>query len=389
MAAAITVPRRGWSMDEGTFAGWLKHDGDRVQPGEPLFALESDKAAEEIEALDAGTLRIPPDAPRRGEMVKVGQVLAYLVSEGEAVPSSCGERQLPAAVPQRQAAEATRPAAAPPRRKQAISPRARRVAAELGVDWSSLQGSGRNGRIRERDVRAATTTRPAGRLIPHTNIRRTIAARMVAGVTQAAPVTLTVRADAGGLVSLRQQFKDAAAAGEAVPGYTDLVLKLAAVALRQHPLLQAQWRDDGLFVPERIDIAVAVDTEAGLLAPVVRGVDTLTVRQIAAQSRDLIARARAGRLIADEMRDATFTVTNLGGLGIDAFTPIIHLPQCAVLGLGRIVREVVLRDDRIVPGHVTTLSLTFDHRVVDGAPTARFLDTLRRCLEQPTPWLLP
>jgi pyruvate dehydrogenase E2 component (dihydrolipoamide acetyltransferase) len=390
MAAAITVPRRGWSMDEGTFAGWLKRDGDRVRPGEPLFVLESDKAAEEIEALDAGTLRIPPDAPGRGATVRVGQVLAYLVAEGEAAPSSCGGRPMPAPVPQGRAAqESAPPAAAGPRRKRAISPRARRAAAELGVDWSGLQGSGRNGRIRERDVRAATTGRPAGRLIPHTNIRRMIAARMVAGVTQAAPVTLTVRADAGNLVSLRQQFKEAVATGEAVPGYTDLVLKLAAVALRQHPLLQAQWRDDGLFVPERIDIAVAVDTDAGLLAPVVRGVDTLTVRQIVAQSRDLIARARAGRLSADEMRDATFTVTNLGGLGIDAFTPILHLPQCAVLGLGRIAREPVVRDDRIVPSFVTTLSLTFDHRAVDGAPAARFLDTLRRCLEQPAPWLLP
>jgi pyruvate dehydrogenase E2 component (dihydrolipoamide acetyltransferase) len=116
-------------------------------------------------------------------------------------------------------------------------------------------------------------------------------------------------------------------------------------------------------------------------------VDTLTVRQVAAQSRDLIMRARAGRLSADELRDATFTVSNLGGLGIDAFTPILHLPQCAVLGLGRIVREPVVREDRIVPGHRTTLSLTFDHRVVDGAPAARFLDTLRRCLEQPAGWL--
>src|SRR5262249_50303324 len=159
------------------------------------------------------------------------------------------------------------------------SPRARRVAAELGVDWAGLRGSGRNGRIRERDVRAAATASPDGRLIPHTTIRRTVAARMVAGVTQAAPVTLTTKAEATNLVNLRAQFR-AAGAPEDVPGYTDLVVKLAAVALRQHPLLQAQWRDDGLFVPDRIDVAVAVDTEAGLLAPVVREVDRLTLRQV-------------------------------------------------------------------------------------------------------------
>jgi pyruvate dehydrogenase E2 component (dihydrolipoamide acetyltransferase) len=385
MAAAITVPRRGWSMDEGTFAGWLKRDGERVRRGDPLFVLETDKAAEEIEALDAGALRLPPDAPRPGDTVKVGQVLAYLVAEGEAAPATCGGRPVEAMSPGRQdpATPETAQAAPAVRRRQAISPRARRAAAELGVEWGGLRGSGRSGRIRERDVRAAAAARTEGRLIPHTNTRRTIAARMVAGATQAAPVTLTVRANAGHLVKARNYFNGGAPPGEVVPGYTDLLLKLAAAALRQHPLLQAQWRDDGLFVPDRIDIAVAVDTEGGLLAPVVRGVDRLTVRQIAAQSHDLIGRARAGRLRAEEMRGATFTVSNLGGLGIDAFTPIIHLPQCAVLGLGRIAREPVVVEGHVVPGHVTTLSLAFDHRVVDGAPAARFLDALRRRLERP------
>jgi pyruvate dehydrogenase E2 component (dihydrolipoamide acetyltransferase) len=283
------------------------------------------------------------------------------------------------------------------RQKRAVSPRARRVARELGIDCASLTGSGRNGRIRERDVRAALLTLPSppegrgeqaeGQLIPHTSIRRTIAARMVAGVTQAAPVTLTTRLDATNLVALRHQFK-AAGAGEVVPMYTDLIVKLTAAALRSHPLLQAQWRDDGLFVPNRIDIALAVDTEAGLLVPVLRSVDQLTPRQVAAQSRELIELARAGRLIAEQMRDATFTVTNLGAFGIDAFTPIIHLPQCAVLGVGRIVREPAVRGEQIVPCDLLTLSLTFDHRVIDGAPAALFLQTLRGCVENPAPWLI-
>jgi pyruvate dehydrogenase E2 component (dihydrolipoamide acetyltransferase) len=272
------------------------------------------------------------------------------------------------------------------------------VAAELGVDPSGLTGSGRNGRIRERDVRAAvraggpaSRAGPAsgGRLIPHTNVRRTIAARLVAGVTQAAPVTLTAKVRAGNLVSLREQFKAATPPPEVVPGYTDLILTLTAGVLRQHPLLLAQWREDGLFVPDAVDIAIAVDTEAGLLVPVVRAADTLMLRQVAVRSRELVALARAGRLSAEQMRDATFTVSNLGGLGVDAFTPIIHLPQCAVLGVGRIVREPVVVEDRVVPGETMTLSLTFDHRVVDGAPAARFLDALRGRLEQPAAWLIP
>jgi pyruvate dehydrogenase E2 component (dihydrolipoamide acetyltransferase) len=142
-------------------------------------------------------------------------------------------------------------------------------------------------------------------------------------------------------------------------------------------LLRAQWRDEGLFVPERIDIAVAVDTEAGLLAPVLRAVDRVGLRELAARSRELAALARAGQLKGEDMRGAVFTFTNLGMYGVDAFTPIITLPQCAVLGVGR-----------IVPREGLTLSLTFDHRVVDGAPAARFLDSLRQCIEQPAPWLI-
>ncbi len=428
MAIEITVPRLGWTMEEGVFVGWLKPAGARLRPGELLFALESDKATEEIEALDGGILHIPTEAPAPGTVVKVGQVLGYLLADGEAAPQA-GPAPPPAAAPQATPAPA---AAGPsvrrlaqalavdlaqvtgtgaggrvteedvrrsqagagkdaegPRGRPASSPRARRVAEELGVDWKSLRGSGRDGRIRERDVREAATVQARGRLIPHTNVRRTIAARMVAGVTQAAPVTLTTRADATNLVGLRRQFK-AAAAGpdDLVPGYTDLIVKLVALALRQHPLLQAQWREDGLFVPNQIDVAVAVHTEAGLLAPVLRGADQLPLREIAARARELGGRAREGRLTGEQMRDATFTVTNLGGFGIDAFTPIIHLPQCAVLGVGRIVREPAVVGESVVPRDVLTLSLTFDHRVVDGAPAAQFLQTVRGLLENPAPRLI-
>jgi pyruvate dehydrogenase E2 component (dihydrolipoamide acetyltransferase) len=250
---------------------------------------------------------------------------------------------------------------------------------ELGVDWHHLHGSGRNGRIRERDVRAATTT-SEGRLVPHTPTRRTIAGRMVAGVTQAAPVTLTTKADATAHVAWRNQAK---LGGPVVPSYTDAIVKLTALALRDHPLLQAQWRDEGLWLPARIDVAIAVDTDAGLLAPVVRGADRLSLGEVAHLSRELTVQARAGRLTGEQMREATFTVTNLGMFGIDAFTPIVHLPQCAVLGVGRIVREPAIVAEQIVPRDLLTLSLTFDHRIVDGAPAARFLDAVRRGIERP------
>jgi pyruvate dehydrogenase E2 component (dihydrolipoamide acetyltransferase) len=392
VAIEITVPRLGWSMEEGTFIEWRKADGDRIAPGDTLFVLESEKAAEEIESLDEGVLRIPVDGPKSGDKVLVGQVLAYLVAEGEAAPVARLQlRKAETTAPHqhgRITKERTLIQTGADRRAPAISPRGRRVASELGIEWSGLKGSGRTGRIRECDIRAAAADRTDGRLLPHSKYRRIIAARMVAGITQAAPVTLTARADATNFVMLRNQFKTNVTSPNGItPSYTDLILKLTAVALRQHPLLQAQWRDDGLFVPNRVDIAVAVDTEAGLLVPVVRGVDQLTVGQIAAESHKLIALARAGRLTAEQMRRATFTVSNLGHLGVDAFTPIIQLPQCAVLGVGRIAREPAVVDNRIVPRDRMTLCLTFDHRVIDGAPAARFLDTLRACIEQPSPWL--
>ena len=389
MAVPVTVPRFGWSMDEGTFVEWLKRDGDRVQLGDALFVLESEKAAENVEAIDAGILRIGPDAPKPGDVIPVGQIVAYLVAEGESTPLPDSAKPQPppsrgmsAANPAGKAPHAPPPAPTPDARH--ISPRARRAARELGVDCTTLHGSGRTGRIRERDVQAAAATASTGRLIPHTRIRKLTAARMVAGVTQPAPVTLTTKADATELVALRNRLK---ATGEDVPSFTDMLVRLTATALREHPLLQAQWRDDALFMPNAIHIALAVDTETGLLAPVLRDVDQLSLREVAANARALIAAARAGRLTAEQMRDATFTITNLGMYGVDAFTPIIHLPQCAVLGVGRIVREPAVVGERIVPRDMMTLSLTFDHRIVDGAPAARFLDMIRRSIEQPGPLL--
>jgi pyruvate dehydrogenase E2 component (dihydrolipoamide acetyltransferase) len=406
VAVPITVPRLGWSMEEGTFVEWLKQDGDHIVPGDPLFVLESDKAAENIEALDAGILRLGPDAAGPGDKVTVGQVVGHIAAMGEAVEAGVRDRRPEAklealqvrvgqvntqfSVPStKDPLQAPTPSLSGPRPEPAISPRARRVARELGVEWAGLQGSGRNGRIRERDVRAMAETSPTGDLIPHTSVRRIIAERMVAGVTHTAPVTLTTRIDAANLVNLRSQFRAMARPGEAVPGYTDLVVQLTAAALRQHPRLQAQWRAEGLFVPKCIHIAVAVDTEAGLFVPVLRDADRLTLREVATRIRELIELARTSKLTGDQLRDATFTMTNLGMHGIDAFTPIVHLPQSAVLGVGRIVREPVVRDERVVPGDTMTLSLTFDHRVVDGAPAARFLDMLRRYLEQPAAQLIP
>ncbi|HWB10105.1 MAG TPA: dihydrolipoamide acetyltransferase family protein [Pirellulales bacterium] len=424
----ITVPRLGWSMEEGSFSEWLKRDGEWVEKGDMLFVLESDKAAQEIESFDAGVLRIGPAGPKPGDTVRVGQVIGYLLGRDE-------PRELPAAAeletggvsatnPQPVSlSPAPAPAATPfnlrettlvhpetmsatgePRRSEQpfASPRARRAASEQGVDWRTLTGTGRRGRIRERDVLAARASghlfadkrdergaQGAGdKALSISATRRAIAERMVASVRSTAPVTLTARTNALNLVNLRSQFK-AAASGDPVPGVTDIVVKLAAIALRRHPEINSRWQDDKIVHLAEISIGLAVDTEAGLLVPVIRSADRMSLREIATQSRSLVDKARHRRLSAEELRGGTFTVSNLGAYGIDAFTPIINPPETAILGVGSIRREaIVLDDDRIVPGETLTLSLTFDHRAVDGAPAARFLQTLRNLIENPAAWLV-
>jgi pyruvate dehydrogenase E2 component (dihydrolipoamide acetyltransferase) len=412
MAIAITIPRLGWNMDEGVFAGWLKQDGDTVRPGEPLFRLESDKATQEIECLDEGILRIAPEGPKEGDRVAVGAVIAHLVATGEAVPAGQERERQEVGVPpsgglgadarlkaelqhedrlkaelqheDRPKAELQRGS----RERPASSPRARRVAAELGVDWMQLRGTGRGGRVRERDVRAAAGARvqssPA-RPVPVSAVRRTIAERMLHSLRSTAPVTLTTTVNAGNLVSLREQFQ---AVGEDVPAYTDFLVKLAAIALGRHPMLNARWEGEQILLSGEVHVGIAVDSDAGLLVPVLRDANRLTLRQVAIRSRELIDRARQGRLAPEDLRGGTFTVTNLGGCGVEAFTPIIRYPECAILGVGRIDRRPVAVEDRVVVGRVLTLSLTFDHRIVDGAPAARFLQDLGRLVENPGPALL-
>ena len=393
MAIAITIPRLGWNMDEGVFAGWLKRDGETVVPGEPLFSLEGDKATQDVESIDPGVLKIPPNAPVAGDRVVVGAVIGYLLQPGEVnIPSR--EPDPPAGVAS-SPAPAPAPARSTRRDGRPSTPLARRLARDLGVDWTRLRGSGQGGRVRKVDVLEAARVEPRGpspaspaRSVLVSPVRRTIAARMVQSRQTTAPVTLTTTVDATNLVNLRNQFKEAGTPDQVVPGFTDFVVKLAALALGDHPLLNARWAVDRIEFADETHIGIAVDTEAGLFVPVIRGAAALGLGRIAELSRDLTRRARENRLLPGEMQGGTFTVTNLGAYGVEAFTPIINPPECAVLGMGRIARQPVMDGDRVVPRERMALSLTFDHRIVDGAPAARFLQSLGRKIENPAPWLI-
>jgi pyruvate dehydrogenase E2 component (dihydrolipoamide acetyltransferase) len=220
-------------------------------------------------------------------------------------------------------------------------------------------------------------------------VRRIIAERMLTSAQTTAAVTLTTEADATELVRLRQQLKNDGR--EPVPSNNDLLAKLVAQALLEHPALNARFEGDAILQLATVDIGIAVDTDRGLLVPVLRQVPTRSLTQIAQESAALIERARTGRISPDDLRGSTFTITNLGMYEVDAFTPIINLPECAVLGVGRIVpRQVVVDADaeRVAIRHMMSLSLTFDHRLVDGAPAARFLQRVKQYIEQPYLWLV-
>jgi pyruvate dehydrogenase E2 component (dihydrolipoamide acetyltransferase) len=427
MPIEIVMPKLGWTMEEGVLAEWIKHDGDRVEPGDIVFTVESDKALQEVEAFDSGILRIPPNSPPVGSTIPVGGLLAYLVQAGEETLPT------PAALTQTNGASPT------------ISPRAKRVAAELQVDWAKLMGSGRSGRIVERDVRAAAEQRPSvaiekqpalditpvarraaeelgvdlgalttqlpGKRItredveraasnvpvqstqetrqPVSRVRKLIAERMSHSLQTTAPVTLTTEVDATELVQVRNQLK--AAGRQPIPSYNDLFAKLISVALAEHPALNSRIEGDEIVQSQAVHIGLAVDTERGLLVPVIRDVQAKSIRQIADESAALIEAAHAGTLTAGAMSGSTFSLTNLGMFEIDAFTPIINPPECAILGLGRIVPKQVVVDvekGQVAIRHMLFLSLTFDHRVVDGAPAARFLQQVKRLVEQPFLWLI-
>ena len=450
MPVEVVMPKLGWATEAARLVEWVIGDGDLVEAGDVLFIAEGDKAAQEVEALDSGTLCIAPEGHNFEEQIPVGTVLAYLVQAGETFSlDSVSAPVLSSASPPEPQAPASAPSpslgqAGPARRrgKPAISPRAARVASELGVDWTVLQGSGRTGRIVERDVRQAAAEAPgaepikvtpvarrlaeaeqidlaelaatrqgqrivredveeliaardapalsvAGTPAPTSQIRRIIARRMVESSLATAALTLTTEADASELVAVRERLKATLAPrGLVVPTYNDLMIKLVAVALAEHPQLNAYWGDDTVVAHDAIHIATAVDTEAGLLVPVIRNVPAKGLQQIAAEAQDLAERARSGGLMADALQGGTFTITNLGMYGIDAFTPIINLPgQCAILGVGRIVKKPAAWQDRVALRSMMALSLTFDHRVVDGGPAARFLNTVREYVEEPYLWL--
>ena len=395
MAAEVKVPRLGQGMESGTIVRWLKAEGDRVEKGEPLYELDTEKATQEVEADVAGVLL--KISVREGD-VPVGQTIAFVGEEGEEVAAESADSAAdepvepespPAQPPERQPEVPVRPVPSDGRVK--ASPLARRIARERGVDLAGLTGTGPDGRIVAEDVERASAGPPTpvapgpsvpGEVeeIPLTGVRRTIARRL----TQAWQVPvfqLQVSADmarADELLARRRELQP-----DVRVTVTDLLTKVCAEALVRHPEVNVQFTDEALLRFPSANVGIAVAAPQGLVVPVVKGAERLSLTEIATVRGALVARSREGKLRQDDLEGGTFTISNLGMFGVESFVAVLNPPQAAILAVGATEQRAVVRDDALTVRPTMTMTLTVDHRAVDGAPAADFLRSVKAFLEDP------
>lgn len=428
----VVIPRLGLTMVEASIVEWYAKDGEWVEKGQPLFALENEKATVDIESPASGYLRILAAA---GVTLPALTVIAELtpqpvaseeranlptdldnITDPNALISPLVEKSLSSQAASRVAAspkarriakefgapleqiqgsgmrgmitsaDVQRQAASLRRR---ASPLAERVAAKAGLDLSGIQGSGSHGRILRRDVEAAIRAAPPLRtsanpsVQPINRLRAVIAERLSSSWQERPQVTLFAEAEAVNLMQARRQINDTLASRGEKVSLNALLIKICAIALADHPILNAYIENGQIIQPEDINIGLAVDTERGLIVPVVHQAQLKSLRQINQELNELTQRALQNRSAPSDLEGGTFSITNLGIYEIDGFTPLINPPQTAILGIGRIRPKPAERSGRLVLRHQVTLSLSFDHRLVDGAPAARFLQSIKRLIEHP------
>ncbi len=397
MAVSVVMPALEMAQETGKIISWLKQEGDSITKGEPLLEIETDKIVVEIEAPADGVLA--GVKAREGAEVPVGQTIAWIVAVGEAVPAESEvtapaartmtekPRPAPAAAPAAAAVAAPAAAGPSPSGGARISPKARRIAQERGVDLSKVVGTGPDGSITGEDVlKAAEAPAPAPVLVPTepsalSTIARLMAERTTQSWTQVPHFFLVREVDASGLVNARKQREPAKFS------VTDLLIALVARVLAKHPKMNASWTGDAIRCNPSVNISLAIAVEDGVVGAVIPNANSADLAGIATQRRDLADRARAGRLRPQDITGGTFTISNLGMYGVDAFSAIITPPQAAVLAVGRIADRVVAVNGLLGVRPMLTMTLSSDHRVVDGAQAAVFLTELAGAVEEPEKWL--
>ncbi len=400
MPTEIYLIKVGMSMTEGIVEEWYIPDGATVEAGELLYRLETEKVNLDVDAEATGIVR---HLVAEGITMEPGDVVGYIYAAGEEIPDvlpgvADAIATAPSVASPSPAVTAGAAAPGPPTSTGAgrSSPNARRLARELNIDLASVKGTGPGGRITREDVvavaeaaasagsaDAAADDLPAAQVLPLRGMRKTIATRMHESLTSMAQLTMDMDVVMDDTIALRSELIEQWRAQDIRPTYTDLVVCAAAKALRQHPFMNAQLIDSNIRLLEDIHVGIAVALEEGLIVPVVKGADQLSLQSLVVESARLAQAARESSLTIDELQGGTFTVSALGMFGVDSFTPIINAPQAGILGVNRIRDEVAWDGAVPVKRQVMRLSLTWDHRVLDGAPAAHYLAEVRNLLEDP------
>ena len=419
MSSQVTLPRLGQGMESGTIVRWLKSEGDKVEKGEALYELDTEKVTQEVEADSSGVLL--KILAQEGQEIEVGKPIAVIGEEGEEVQDAEEAEEAPQA-PEAEAEEPTEvreeePAEegepAPKREEERergreaapegptepeqrvdggrlkASPLARRIAKERGIDLSGLRGTGPEGRIVAEDVERATAAPARAAAAPGeveveklTQLRRTIAKRMTEA-WQAPAFQITMSADMTRALELREKLVERRAEDAPKPTISDVLTKVAAAALMRHRGVNARFAGDSVELWPTADIGIAVAIPKGLVVPVIRGCEGKAIGEIAAERADLVARAREGKLRQEDLEGGTFTISNLGMYGVEQFVAVLNPPQAAILAVGAIEERPVVRDGELVVPPMMTMTLSCDHRSLDGVTASEFLGTVKAFLEEP------
>ncbi|MGD2157548.1 MAG: dihydrolipoamide acetyltransferase family protein [Anaerolineales bacterium] len=410
MLKEVIMPQLDATMTTGQIVSWLKKEGEWVKKGEPLIEVMTDKVNIEVESLDSGFLK--KIVAQEGEEIPVTQVIAYIGDEADEVPEDLEPHQVEA--PSTKAAAAVLEPAKGDKLdsllagKVKASPLAKKIAREGGVDIETVQGTGPGGRITKEDVLRAVEEKKApapvaaketlqvgstprvAEVIPLVGMRRTIATRMADSFREAPHIVINMAADMTYAQNTRESLLSQVKEQYGVKlSYTDLILKATALALREHSNLNACLDGEEIKIFAEINVGLAVALPAGLIVPTIYGADQLTLGEIASKRDELVKKAQGGTLSREEVSGGTFTLSNLGMLGVESFTAVINPPQAAILAIGQIEERVVPLKGQIVVRPYLSLSLSADHRVVDGAQAAAFLSNLKHFLESPSLLLNP
>lgn len=400
MATFIRMPRLGMDMEEGTIVKWFINEGEAIKKGEILLEIISDKANMEVESTEEGILLKTYHKP--GDVVPVGKAIAAIGSKGETAPEADETSNAKDSTDQenetirKEKFLKDKPKRDKNEKRIRVSPRAKKLAAEEDIDYRTIEGTGPGGRIIERDIKCAIDRIKAlevipgtsndegnGQIIPLIGMRKIIASRMMQSLNSMAQANHRMDVNMTNTLKIRKRLNDCYENDNIKISILDLIVKAVTKSLKNHPAINSTMTPEGIKEFEYVNMGIAVAARNGLVVPVIPNAHSKSIVEISVKSKEIIAKSREGSLLPEELKGGTFTITNLGMYDVDSFTAIINPPEAGILGIGKICDRAIVENKEIVIRPMCTLSLTYDHRIIDGAPAALFLQEIKKMLENP------